>query len=140
MSAKDSSEVTIRALVFSGTAAKFPVWLSKFTAIAQAKGYKKSLVKDPDLPSKANEKLDESVATDKVKIDALKRNDNAMAALTLALADNSTTNMYLEGAKSLDFPDGVASVVMDKLKKAYLPKDKVALAQLQTDLLMCFQN
>jgi hypothetical protein len=29
MSVRDSSEVTIRALVFSGTAAKFPVWLSK---------------------------------------------------------------------------------------------------------------
>jgi hypothetical protein len=29
---------------------------------------------------------------------------------------------------------------MDKLKKVYLPKDKVALAQLQTNLLMCFQK
>jgi hypothetical protein len=109
MSAKDTPAVTIHALVFSGTVVNFLMWLSKLTAITQAKGYKKSLVKDPDLPNKANAKMDVSVAADKVQIDALKCNNNAMAELTLALANNSITNMYLEGAKPLDFPDGVAN-------------------------------
>jgi hypothetical protein len=81
------SEILVRALPFDGTQEKFPVWNDNFEVVAQAKGYWLALESNPDLPASVDATLDPNVPADAFAIKALKRNDDAMAALVLLITD-----------------------------------------------------
>jgi hypothetical protein len=89
------SEILVWALPFDGTQEKFLVWRDKFEAIAQAKGYRLALENDPDLPTSSDKVLDPNVTANTLGIKALKRNDDAMAALVLSVTDTVIGQLFV---------------------------------------------
>jgi hypothetical protein len=97
--AKETSEVMVRALPFSGKQADWDIWSNKFVLIAQAKGYVKALFDgDAALPLRSDVDLDETVPAEKLALKALERYYNAMSALTMAISDFPVGKSYLERA------------------------------------------
>jgi hypothetical protein len=136
--AKETSEVLVRALPFSGKPEEWDVWSDKFLSIAQAKGYVKALYPGDVLP--ADVTLDETVDANKLAQKALDRNYNAMSALTMAISDYPVGKSYLEHGKTAAFPRGVARVVWAKLVAKHVPTNTAMIARLRSALADCKQN
>ena len=123
MSGKDSVETVVRSLPFNGEEKSFAAWRDKFEAVACAKSYLSALESDADLPFTSSEMLDPTDEDDIVRIKARQANDNAMAALTLALTDTAIGRLFIGRAKSTEYPRGKAHRVWTLLKEHYKPTD-----------------
>ena len=71
--------------MFDGREESFQKWWTKFRAYAVAQGFVKCLQEkaEKDLPSEEDEELDHNSETDKRKIEAMHRNQLAVANLTI---------------------------------------------------------
>jgi hypothetical protein len=138
--AKETSEVLVRALPFSGKPEEWGVWSDKFLSIAQAKGYVKALYPGDVLPASADVTLDETVDADKLAQKALDRNYNAMSALTMAISDYPVGKSYLERGKTAAFPPGVARVIWAKLVAKHVPTNTAMIAKFRSQLADCKQS
>ena len=73
------------------------------------------------------ENVDETNAKDKKKLKAVKRNDEAMASLTLAFTTNDLLNKIIS-AQTADWPEGLASLVVKELYNKHNSTDTMSLA------------
>jgi len=72
--------------VFSGKKSDFPMWWSKFKAVAAQRKFAKAITeKGEGLPTSSNDRIDESTVKEKATMKKIERNDLAMAAFTMAL-------------------------------------------------------
>ena len=85
----------------------FQTWWMRFQAYAKIHKFKEAIAVtvDANLPDKDSDALDET--TDKDKILAKRRNEIAMASLTMAFTKEEQMG-YIYEAQTDDYPDGVA--------------------------------
>ena len=114
----------------------FPVWYSQFNALCAVKGVSEALKPgfDSQMPDKYDDPLDLTIAADKLKAEAKRKNALAMSFLALAMNSNQLL-AKVEAAKSAEWPDGAACVLMAKLVAKYKPNDNLALAEQQKKLM-----
>ena len=118
---------SVKILSFDGDKENFQVWWTRFQEFARVKIFEQALIVDADLPGTQTE-LDALVPktnTDKPGIRAGLRNDTAVTQLTIVfqtagLLDN------VNQAKTTDWPDGLASSIVTRLKRDYKPIDRMA--------------
>ena len=92
--------------VFSGKKSDFPMWWSKFKAVAAQRKFAKAITETGEgLPTSSKDKIDESTVKGKATIKKIERNDLAMAAFTMAFQTQKLMNM-LNKAKTPEWENG----------------------------------
>ena len=121
---------------FTGREKDFEVFWPRFEAYAVVKGFVHLLIKEQaelELPEGYSD-FSADADTAKKQKQALKLNDRAMAAFTLAFTDAVHMN-YIHSSKDNEgFPYGLAYLVTEKLMKRYRPMDKITEVDAKTDL------
>jgi len=130
MSKEQEDSKTVRVPTFNGEKGLFQTWWIRFRAYAKVAGFIKALETTPenDLPGNQIE-ADALTGNDddtKKKLAAVKRNDAAMANLTLAFTSDELIALILTSQTS-DWPEGLASEVVKELIKKYKPDDIMSL-------------
>jgi gag-polypeptide of LTR copia-type len=116
---------------FDGDPNKFKGWWMRFKAYATIKNFAPAIdrTKEADLPD--TEATD--VSSDKSKKAARDRNMMAIACLTASFQDDGLLNM-IEQSMTMDWPSGLAYVVVDELFKRYRPVDIISRVEMRTKL------
>ena len=137
MNSSEKDTKTVRVPIFNGKLEAFQTQWVRFRAYAKLGGFLKAISEspEPDLPNNQNE-ADNPTGTDeeikKMKA-AVDRNDSAMASLTLAFETDELIAMILS-VQSTDWPEGLASDVIKKLKNKYKPQDIMSLVDKKVEL------
>ena len=97
-----------------------------FLAALQAGG-------EADMPSSEATAIDETTDPEKLQAAAMKRNAIAIANLTMAFTTDGTMALAYK-AKTVDWPNGLAYMITDALKKKYQSKDTMTRVELQHQL------
>ena len=121
---------------FSGVHKDFVVWWMRFTAFAAVMGFTQSIqqTKDPDLPAKEDDKVDDSTDAGKKQKKAIRANAVAMANLTMAFVTEQLLGLC-HRAKDDDWPvTGLAYKIVVALFKKYMPKDLLSKVELRREL------
>ena len=120
---------------FDGDEAKYPIWWSRFSAVAKLKGFHKALLDggDPDLPDYEDEAIDVSTAEGKRKQAAVRRNDVAISCFTMAFTTEALIGLIYKAQEDI-WPNGLAYKVVEELKALYRPKDKISRVELRARL------
>ena len=120
----------MRVPEFDGKQPNYPVFWSRFNALANVKGFRQAL--DPSfrskLPATEATVLDASNSSEKEQIKAVQLNAIAYSYLTMA-STAPRLLAKLENSKTADWPGGLAYVYVEKLEKQYRPKDILAVAE-----------
>ena len=109
---------------FNGKNEEYEMFWMRFTAYTGLRGFAESVdpeIQDPELPVKHNE-FDADVDTAKTQREAVKRNAQAVAALTLGFKTPALMNVVNEG-KTTEYPGGLAHLIAKELKSQYKPQD-----------------
>ena len=120
--------------VFSGKEEEFELFWPRFQAYAALKGFREAIqyTKDPDLPD-----VDGSyTGTDAQKLIQKKadaRNKLAMAVFTMEFKTVALMDR-ISSAKTPEYPDGLAYLVVKGLLDKYRPKDRVSKLEALTSL------
>lgn len=103
------------------------LWFEEMQAYCVAKGYDEALTGESILPK------DSDITTDVDALAARKRNKQCTAVLVLAITcvDHLT---IITNSKSIDHPNGKASLIWEALKKKYAPMDDLSEVEMQQDL------
>ena len=116
---EDKLSKYVKLPTFDGEAEKIQLWLVRFMAYAACSGFKKALgdTAERDLPmlEVTVESLDPAVDIDKLKIAAAKRNQVAVANLTMAMTTEKAMVAVYE-AQDADWPSGLAWKILEALK------------------------
>ena len=120
---------------FDGAPKSFMIWYTRFMAYASVMKFAEAVrkTKDPNLPAKEGDAIDESTDDGKKKAAALKRNAVAMANLTMAFTTEQLIGMIYKAAND-DWPSGLAYKVIESLFKKYVPQDLVSKIELRRAL------
>jgi hypothetical protein len=127
------TDSTAKVPTFNGDVKKFILWLVRLQAFAVMKKFSRAIQEagDADLP--AEEKLFNADAAKKKKEEqALKENAYAFAYLTIAITSEKLLGV-IKAAKTTKFPNGLAFMVMNALKKKYMPQDMVTKVELRQE-------
>jgi hypothetical protein len=111
--------------------------LQGVSAYARVHRFVQALVPEPgdqNLPVNNAAPLDTDVDVAALQRLAKKRNDIAMAQLTMAFVADAKLAMIYEAKSPTDWPNGKASCVVDSLFKKYCPQDTALLVELQEEL------
>ncbi len=116
---ESDGEVKMTLPVFKGK--KFPEWSRKFKAYARTKKFAPALMSNFDLPESADleNTLDDTKAEDQKKLKRVIMNQNATAALTIALRGSAAARC-LQRSETSKWPDGIAHQAMTNLQKKYV--------------------
>gem|GEM_PF-6951265 len=121
--------------VFSGKKSDFPMWWSKFKAVAAQRKFAKAITETgEELPTSSKDKIDESTVKGKATIKKIERNDLAMAAFTMAFQTQKLMNM-LNKAKTPEWENGKAHEVTKLLLKRYKQDDAINKAEMTKELI-----
>ena len=121
--------------VFSGKKSDFPMWWSKFKAVAAQRKFAKAITETGEgLPTSSNDKIDESTVKGKATIKKIERNDLAMAAFTMAFQTQKLMNM-LNKAKAPEWENSKAHEVTKLLLKRYKQDDAINKAEMTKELI-----
>ena len=120
---------------FDGDEDKYPIWWSRFQAVAKLKGFNKALVDggDPDLPDWEDQVIDTTTPEGKRMQAAVKRNDVAISCFTMAFTTESLIGLIYKAQDDI-WPNGLAYRVVDELKAMYRPKDRISRVELRARL------
>ena len=126
---------TMKLPKFDGKKDSFMLWQKKFKAYANMGSFGQAIktTPDPDLPTSATTLDASNTATGQIQIRAIKANDRAVAALTMAL-DDLTLMSYVNKSCTTDWPDGNAHLVMNALIKKFKPVDVMSRAEMKLDM------
>jgi hypothetical protein len=131
----DSEGKAVKLASFDGTHDGFQLWWIRFKSYAQVHKFAQALLRggDPDLPTTDAENLsdDEEVAERQEK--AKRRNQIALAQFAMAFTKDSEMAMLYE-AETTDWPNGLATIVVNALFRKYCPQDTASLVELQEEL------
>ena len=131
----DDVSTSIRLPTFNGKEENFAMWWIKFQAFATVKNFREALSDDNDMPlsqAVANG-LDTKDSKNKPALKAVTRNNVAMAQLTMAFETQALLSLT-DTIKNSDWPGGLATKLVEKLKKKYRPSDRIAAVQLKRKL------
>jgi hypothetical protein len=120
---------------FDGKADKFSMWWHRFKAFAAMKEFLPAIqaVQESDMPNDEGQALDASVAAEALQLAAKKRNGKAMAALTMAFTSPKLMMMVTK-ACTVDWPGGLAYLVVVQLFKRFRPQDTISKVELRMRL------
>jgi hypothetical protein len=125
----DSEGKTVKLALFDGTHDGFQLWWMQFKSYAQVHKFAQALLcgGDPDLPTTDAADLsdDEEVAE--------RRNQIALVQFAMAFTKDSEMAMLYE-AETTDWPNGLATNVVNALFRKYCPQDTASLVELQEEL------
>jgi len=102
-----------------------------FRAHANANGWKKALDGETELPESEAGML----AATGAALEAVKRNNSAAAAITLAMNNNTSMFPILAAGETAAYPDGVAHLMWQALTERYSPIDDLSPVEKEADLL-----
>ena len=85
---------------------------------------------EADLPDKEDEVLDLTTDAGKAKKVAKRRNDVALASLTMAFVTDKLAGLILS-AQTVDWPSGLAWMVIKALFKKYQPQDRISRVEMR---------
>ena len=96
-------------------------------AYAKVHKFREALGEQPerDMPATDADSLDPTKDQDKPKIVANKRNETAIACLTMAFFSESQLGL-IYAAQTDDYPGGLACLVIRQLMRKYKPKDTIS--------------
>jgi Reverse transcriptase (RNA-dependent DNA polymerase)/Zinc knuckle len=111
------------------------LWLVRFQAFAVMKKFIGAIQQmgDANLPVEETV-FDTDAAKKKKEEQALKENAYAFAYLTIAITSEKLLGV-IEAAKTTTFPNGLAFMVMNALKKKYMPQDTITKVELRQELM-----
>ena len=127
----DDSSIKIKLQLFDGKQSSFSAWWLRFMAYAVFYKFD-AAVKEEKEPAMLEDEEKSVASTDKATKAAVYRNKLAFAALTTALPDK-LFNM-LTKAQPEEWPSGLASLVVQQLKKKYQPKDDISEVEMEMRL------
>ena len=120
-----SSEKSVRMPTFDGSHKNFQLWWTRFVGYATVYQFVKAINKDapdPDMPASDAVLLDETVAADKIMIEAKKKNAVAMANLSMAFTSEGSMGLVYKAMTSA-WPNGLAHLVIKSLFNKYQPQE-----------------
>jgi hypothetical protein len=99
----------------------------RFRAYAAVHGFSQSINEPPDinLPTSENAVIDETTDAGKSQAKAKRTNQIALANLTMAFTTEALMGMIYK-ARTADWPNGLAWMVMKALHRKSFPKDLVS--------------
>jgi hypothetical protein len=111
------------------------IWLMRFRAYADVYGFSQSIMEiaDPDLPAKESSAIDETTDAGKKEAKAKRAIKIAFANLTMAFTTEALMGLIYK-ARTQDWPNGLAWLVMKEVHKKYFPKDLVSKIELRRAL------
>jgi hypothetical protein len=126
---------SIKLPTFSGEPKEAQIWLMRFQAYAGAFGFTESIEETPDvhLPKSENAVIDETTDAGKKQLKAKRSNRIALANLTMAFTTEALMGMIYK-ARTTDWPNGLAWMVMKQIHTKYFPKDLVSKIELRRAL------
>lgn len=86
-----------------------------------------------NLPLQEDEVLSETDATGKLKIQAKRRNEVAMANFAMAFTSEGLLRMIYK-SQSTDWPNGKAHLVVEQLMRKYKPQDTITIVEMRQRL------
>ena len=116
------SSKTVNVPLFNGESKEFEMFWTRFQAYACMKGFENSINPDQidvEFPAKYDV-FDADADKKKNKKEAIKRNNTAVAAYTLAFKTAALMNIVNEG-KTADYPNGLAYLIARELRNQYKP-------------------
>ena len=124
MSATPDKAVTLPK--WDGEEKSFQVWWMRFQAYAKVHKFKEALGEkpEPDLPRSDSIPLQPTRDIHKPRIEANKRNETALACLTMAITNEEQLGLIYE-AMTNEYPDGLAYLVVQQLLQKYKPQDTI---------------
>ena len=128
---------SIHVPMFSGESKDFPIWWTRFTAFSMVKRFDAIMLagstRHVNMPAthEIGAELDPAAvdAVTKKQIKIMKENDVAMAYFTLAFKSARLMRM-IRGAKTIDYPYGLADLVCKALERYYTPRDMTSKVEL----------
>ena len=122
-------EKAVTLPVFDGKQESFQVQWLQLRAYARLHQFSQAIGDglETDMPEDSNIVPVATTAAGKAALAAIKRNDTAMAVLTIALKGPKTIHMVVQ-AKTEAWPEGEAHKVIAALMREYKPTDVGALA------------
>ena len=125
-----TTEKSVKLPQFDGSRDKFQIWWVRFAAYAMVYKFRKAIkdTADPDLPSSEDAPIDESTAYGKKQAAAKRRNNVAMANLTMAFSSEELMGLIYR-SYSTEWPSGLAYKVVQGLFKKFQPQDTITAAR-----------
>ena len=127
-SSESVRERSVSLPVFTGKQEDFQMWWTRFSMYAVVKQFKNALKKEADLPDKEDDVLDET--KDKMKIEAKKRNEVAMANLAMAFTNEACMGLIYK-SMTTEWPSGLAYKVIEELMAKYQPQDTITRVEIR---------
>ena len=126
---------TVKLPTFNGEAKEAQIWLMRFRAYADVYGFSQSIMEtaDPNLPATESSVIDESTDDGKKQARAKRANKIALANLTMAFTTEALMGLIYK-ARTNDWPNGLAWMVMKEVHKKNFPKDLVSKIELRREL------
>jgi len=120
---------------FNGDELDFPFRKIRFLAFAKIKRFKEALNEggEMDLPVSENAEIDLSKAAGMKQHEAMRRNDMAIACLSLAFTKPGMLSFIYKSQDTM-WPSGKAHLVMEALIEQYEPKDRISRVEMRTRL------
>ena len=120
---------------FDGSPHSFHMWWTKFQAFAMLSGFTEAIQEDPDpmLPTTSSSEIDEDTDEGKKQKNAKKRNDLAMSSFTIAFTKEGILRL-ISKAKSRDWPNGAAYLIVRMMMKKYRPTDMMSKVEMRQKL------
>jgi hypothetical protein len=117
---------SIKLPTFSGEPKEAQIWLMRFQAYAGVFGFTESIEETSDvhLLKSENAVIDETTDAGKKQLKAKRTNRTALANLTMAFTTEALMGMIYK-ARTTDWPNGLAWMVMKQIHTKYFPKDLV---------------
>ena len=132
---ESSSEKSVRLPTFDGDHKKFQIWWTRFKAYATVNKFSEAIgiTAEDDLPASEQAVIDESTPEGKKQVAAKRRNGVAIAHLSMAFSSEGTIGLVYK-AMSVEWPGGLAHLVVAALMKKYRPQDTITRVELRQRL------
>ena len=133
---ESSSEKSVRLPTFDGDYKKFQLWWTRFNAYATVYKFKQALTDEDDKhrPFSETEEIKDPLSTEGMAMEAAKkRNEVAMASLTMAFTSESVMRMVYK-SYTTQWPNGLAKLVVQALMKKYCPIDTISRVEMRQKL------
>jgi len=132
---KSDSESTVKLPTFNGDASRFQMWWTQFQAYAALNKFIEAVQKtrDPNLPATESTVIDDLTDEGKKQASAVKKNAKAFASLAMAFTSERLLGL-LTKAKTKEWPNGLACLVIKGMLIRYQPKDRMSRVELRRQL------
>lgn len=119
---------------FDGKKSAYSMWMARFEAFAVLEDFSEAIQKtaESDLPAKASDAI-QSGDDGKEARAAKKRNQRAFYYLTMAFQTEGLISK-IHAAKTQEYPEGLAWMVIAALEKEYRPNDLLSRVDLRADM------